>query len=133
LEAANFPPCGLKELEIHLVKHLCAQTTDCSACLNQPRRARNHLADGRARRTLAESKTPSCRRACGDRHVEDVLQRSHFAPGWSRGDEILCSQHSHGPKKPPLRALVHAHWLSTRLEKVARLREISASGNCMSN
>ena len=45
-DAANFLPDDLKELEI------------CSAHLNQPWRPRNHLADGRVRRTRAGLKTP---------------------------------------------------------------------------
>ena len=52
-DAANFPPGELKEVEFHLVKRLGALATDCSSHSNQPRRARSHLADGRARRTRA--------------------------------------------------------------------------------
>ena len=52
-ESCPFPPHDLKKAEFHLVKRLCALATDCSAHLNQPRRARSHLADGRARRTRA--------------------------------------------------------------------------------
>ena len=40
-DAAIFPPGELKEVEFHLVKRLCALATDCTAHLNQPRRARN--------------------------------------------------------------------------------------------
>ena len=45
-DSANFPLGDLKEVEIHLVNRLGALATDCSAHLNQPRRARNHLDDG---------------------------------------------------------------------------------------
>ena len=51
-------PHAAKEVQIHLVKRLCALATDCTAHLNQPRRARNHHVDGRARRTRAGSKSP---------------------------------------------------------------------------
>ena len=54
-DAADFPPGELKEVQIHLVKRLCALATDCTAHVNQPRRAWNHIADGRARRTRAKS------------------------------------------------------------------------------
>ena len=54
-------PCQISivcKVEFHLVKRLCALATDCTAHLNQPRRARNHHVDGRARRTRAGSKSP---------------------------------------------------------------------------
>ena len=56
-DAATSSPGELKEVEFHLVKRLCALATDCTARLNQPRRARSHLADGRVRRTRAGLKT----------------------------------------------------------------------------
>ncbi len=54
-ESSPFPPDDLKKVEIHLVKRVGALATDCSAHLNQPRRARNQHVDGRARRTRAGS------------------------------------------------------------------------------
>ena len=55
-------PCQISidcKVQIHLVKRLCTLATDCTAQLNQARRARNQHVDGRARRTRAESKSPS--------------------------------------------------------------------------
>ena len=66
-DAATGLPHDLKEVEIHLVKRLGALATDCSAHLNQPRRASNHLDDGRVRRTRAGLKTPKPHVGCGER------------------------------------------------------------------
>ena len=80
-DAAIVSPSTLKEVEFHLVKRLCTLATDCTAQLNQARRARNQHVDGRARRTRAESKNPSSHGGCGEA-TSQQQQRSHpFLPG----------------------------------------------------
>ena len=89
-DAATGPPHDLKEVEIHLVQRVGALATDCSARLNQPRRARNHLDDGRVRRTRAGLKTPKPHVGCGERPRSSSSRRHRFLPRWSVGFKIYC-------------------------------------------
>ena len=89
-DAATGPPHDLKEVEFHLVNRLGALATDCSAHLNQPRRARNHLDDGRVRRTRAGLKTPKPHVGCRKRPRSSSSRRHRFLPRWSVGFKIYC-------------------------------------------
>ena len=85
--AKDESPCQphiVKEVEFTSCKRLCALATDCSAHLNQPWRPRSHLADGRARRTRAESKTSMSHGGCGERPRSSSSRRHRFLFGWSR-------------------------------------------------
>ena len=70
------PPHAEYEAENHLLQRVGADATDCSRMSNQPRRARNHPGEDGVRRAHAGLKTPSCRGACGGRHVEEAEQPS---------------------------------------------------------